>query len=456
MKYILIGLILIPFAIFSQKEDVFTYAEFIDIVKKHHPIAYQSNLQVEKGQAYLLKAKGGFDPKLDAAIDQKYFKDKQYYSHINSKLKVPTWFGITAQAGYETNEGVFLNPEFNSPNNGLFNAGLSITLGKGLFIDERRAELKQGKIYLNSSELEQKVILNRLIYNASLTYWKWKTSYLKLQIYKNAITNAEIRLKGVKGSVTFGDKPAIDTVEAKIILQNRQLNYYQAKFMMDNVRQKLNVYLWQAGFIPLELDSNALPVNDMDYEDNLGFFNDSLIDKHPEVLLYQNKIEIQKIENRLQREGLKPTFNLSYDFINEPIGNNPFTDANMNNYKWGATFSYPLFIRKERANVRLSEIMLKETRANTELKKASITYKVRGIDGNIVNLGQQLEIANETIINYERLFTSENTLFGIGESSVFLINYRESALIKSQLKAVEIYEQLLNNTQEYKYQLFVD
>ncbi|MEN8928080.1 MAG: TolC family protein, partial [Flavobacteriales bacterium] len=242
----------------------------------------------------------------------------------------------------------------------------------------------------------------------------------------------------------------------KIILQNRQLNYYQAKFMMDNVRQKLNVYLWQAGFIPLELDSNALPVNDMDYEDNLGFFNDSLIDKHPEVLLYQNKIEIQKIENRLQREGLKPTFNLSYDFINEPIGNNPFTDANMNNYKWGATFSYPLFIRKERANVRLSEIMLKETRANTELKKASITYKVRGIDGNIVNLGQQLEIANETIINYERLFTSENTLFGIGESSVFLINYRESALIKSQLKAVEIYEQLLNNTQEYKYQLFVD
>jgi outer membrane protein TolC len=379
-----------------------------------------------------------------------------YFSHLNSKLKVPTWFGITAQAGYDNNEGVYLNPEFNSPNNGLFNAGLSITLGKGLFIDERRAELKQAKIYLNSSALEQKIILNRLIFNASVTYWKWKSTYLKLQVYREAIVNAEVRLGGVKQSVVFGDKPAIDTVEAKIILQNRQLNYYQAEFDFNSMRQKMNVYLWQAGFIPLELDSLSIPNLEMTYDQDLGFFNDSLIENHPEVLLYQNKIEIQKIDNRLQKESLKPTLNLSYDFINEPIENNPFVDANLNNYKWGATFSYPLFIRKERANIRLSEIKLKEIGSNNELKKASIKYKVQAIDGNIKNLANQLKVANETIVNYNQLFISENTLFEIGESSVFMINYRESAYIKSQLKAVEIYEKLLSNTQEFKYQLFTE
>lgn len=456
MKNLIYILVCFPFLGFSQSENIFSYQEFIEIVKTHHPIAYQSGLQVEKGKAYLMKAKGGFDPKLDATIDQKYFDDKTYFSQINSKLKVPTWFGVTAQAGYDNNEGVFLNPENNLPNNGLFNAGLSITLGKGLFIDERRAELKQAKIFLNSTELEQKIILNKLVYNASVTYWKWKTSYLKLELYKNAIANAKTRLEGVKNSTLLGDKPAIDTVEAKIILQNRQMNYQKADFMFNNMRQKLNVYLWQAGLIPLELDSQAVPSNDKLYDQELGFFNDSLIENHPEVLLYQNKIEIQKIDNRLQREALKPTLNLSYDFINEPIGNNPFTDANLNNYKWGATFSYPLFIRKERANVRLSEIKLKEINANNELKKASILYKVRAIDGNIINLEKQLQIANETITNYNRLFNSENTLFGVGESSVFLINYRESALIKSQLKAIEIYEKLLFNSQEYKYQLFTE
>lgn len=453
MKRILLIALLLPFFVLSQ-EKVFDYEEFIEIVKAHHPIAYQSGLQLEKGEAYLQKAKGGFDPKLDAGIDQKYFKDKMYYSHLNSKLKVPTWFGITAQAGYENNEGVYLNPEYNSPENGLFNAGLSITLGKGLFIDERRAELKQAKIYLNSSELEQKIILNQLIYNASLTYWKWKSSYLKLQIYREAIANAQIRFEGVKQSVQLGDKPAIDTVEAKIIIQNRQLNYRQAEYVFNNIRQKMNVYLWQSGFIPLELDSLALPNKVMSYNENLSFFNDSLIENHPELLLYQNKIEIQKIDNRLQKEALKPTLNLSYDFINEPIGNNPFVESNLNNYKWGATFSYPLFIRKERANIKLSEIKMKEIGASNELKKASIKYKIQAIDGNIKNLADQLAIANATIKNYDRLFVSENTLFTIGESSVFMMNYRESALIKSQLKAVEIYEQLLSNTQEYKYQLF--
>jgi outer membrane protein TolC len=455
MKNITLILFILPLFGLTQG-GIFTYEEFVKIVRLHHPIAYQSGLQLEKGKAYLMKAKGGFDPKLDAGIDQKYFKDNMYFSHLNSKLKVPTWFGITAQAGYDNNEGVYLNPEFNSPNNGLFNAGLSITLGKGLFIDERRAELKQAKIYLNSSALEQKIILNQLIFNASVTYWKWKSTYLKLQVYREAIVNAEVRLGGVKQSVVFGDKPAIDTVEAKIILQNRQLNYYQAEFDFNSMRQKMNVYLWQAGFIPLELDSLSIPNLEMTYDQDLGFFNDSLIENHPEVLLYQNKIEIQKIDNRLQKESLKPTLNLSYDFINEPIENNPFVDANLNNYKWGATFSYPLFIRKERANIRLSEIKLKEIGSNNELKKASIKYKVQAIDGNIKNLANQLKVANETIVNYNQLFISENTLFEIGESSVFMINYRESAYIKSQLKAVEIYEKLLSNTQEFKYQLFTE
>jgi outer membrane protein TolC len=455
MKNITLILFILPLFGLTQG-GIFTYEEFVKIVRLHHPIAYQSGLQLEKGKAYLMKAKGGFDPKLDAGIDQKYFKDNMYFSHLNSKLKVPTWFGITAQAGYDNNEGVYLNPEFNSPNNGLFNAGLSITLGKGLFIDERRAELKQAKIYLNSSALEQKIILNQLIFNASVTYWKWKSTYLKLQVYREAIVNAEVRLGGVKQSVVFGDKPAIDTVEAKIILQNRQLNYYQAEFDFNSMRQKMNVYLWQAGFIPLELDSLSIPNLEMTYDQDLGFFNDSLIENHPEVLLYQNKIEIQKIDNRLQKESLKPTLNLSYDFINEPIENNPFVDANLNNYKWGATFSYPLFIRKERANIRLSEIKLKEIGANNELKKASIKYKVQAIDGNIKNLANQLKVANETIVNYNQLFISENTLFEIGESSVFMINYRESAYIKSQLKAVEIYEKLLSNTQKFKYQLFTE
>ena len=454
MKKCIISLIALCFGIISySQEKVFSYEEYIEIVKKHHPISYQAGLQIERGEAYVMKAKGGFDPKLGAAIDQKYFKGSQYYSHINSKLVVPTWFGLSAQAGYESNEGIYLNPEFQTPTTGLINAGLSLTLGKGLFIDERRAELKQAKIYQNSTEQEQRIIRNKLIYNASVVYWKWKVSFLKMKVYEEALVNAQVRFEGVKQSVKLGDKPAIDTTEAKITIQNRLIKYEQAKLDFENTRLKLGVYLWQDGFIPLELDSATTPKSELNVELNPTNFNDSIIDNHPELMLYQNKIEIQKIENRLQREGLKPTLNLNYNFLNEQVGENPLPDLNVNNYKWGATFSYPIFIRKERAQVKLSQIMLNETISNTELKRATLNYKIRSSRNNINALSTQLEISNAAVDNYKKLFNSENSLFNIGESNVFMINTREKSYINSQLKNLDIYFKLLKFNQEYSYNL---
>ena len=112
-----------------------TLNEYLDIVKEHHPVSYQANLKLREGDAYVQKAKGGFDPKLDGGIKQKYFDDKKYYSYLHGGLKVPTWFGIETQLGYNNNEGYQLNPESFLESTGIWNLGISINLGDGLFID---------------------------------------------------------------------------------------------------------------------------------------------------------------------------------------------------------------------------------------------------------------------------------------------------------------------------------
>lgn len=45
----------------SSKE--FTYNEFLGYVKKYHPIVKNANLELNKAQANLLMARGGFDSK---------------------------------------------------------------------------------------------------------------------------------------------------------------------------------------------------------------------------------------------------------------------------------------------------------------------------------------------------------------------------------------------------------
>lgn len=77
--------------IFSQSEsNILTFDEFLGYVKTSHPLAKQANLKISEAQAKLMKARGGFDPKLQADFSKKQYSDKNYYSIFNGSFKIPT------------------------------------------------------------------------------------------------------------------------------------------------------------------------------------------------------------------------------------------------------------------------------------------------------------------------------------------------------------------------------
>lgn len=435
---------------FSQK--VLTFDEYIALVKTNHPISYQANIQKDKGEAYLLKARGAFDPKLEAKLDQKNLNETQYYSHLHAGLKVPTWYGITVNADYENNTGTYLGNELKTAPEGVFAGGLSVTLGKGLFIDERRAELKQAKVYKNSTEIEQLIILNQLVLNASSHYWYWQKYHQEKLIYEQALENAKVRFEAVRNSVIHGDKPAIDSVEAKILVQKRQIKYQEATNQFKNYTLKLSTYLWQDGFIPLELDSLTTPEIIL-LSIYKPIINDSIYTSHPEIKLYDNKLEIQEIETSLMRESLKPTIDLKYNALSE-ITNQSFSDFNIYNNKFGAYFSYPIFIRKERGQVKIAKLEMQETQNDLELKKVEIRYKISASINNVETLNSQVKISQEALNNYKQLLDAEQILFQLGESSIFLINYREQAFLDAQIDLLEYQIKLKNAIQEARFILF--
>ncbi|WP_233188587.1 hypothetical protein [Tenacibaculum sp. SG-28] len=51
--------------------DFLSYEEYIGYVKKYHPTIKQANLKLNIGEAALLRARGGFDPKIDVDFDRK-------------------------------------------------------------------------------------------------------------------------------------------------------------------------------------------------------------------------------------------------------------------------------------------------------------------------------------------------------------------------------------------------
>lgn len=420
-----------------------TFDDFMARVKNHHPIALQADLKLKSGDASVRKARGNFDPKAFSNVSQKYFTEKEYYSIINSGLKVPTWYGLEVNGGYSQNDGVFLNPENNTPNSGLWYAGISLNIGKGLFIDERRAELKKAKIYQKSTEAERTLLYNELLYSAGKAYWDWFKSFNTLNVYKNAFELTQKRYNAVRQGALFGDKPAIDTVEASIQVQNRKLSLQEAKLNYRNSTALLAIYLWVDGSIPLEISELTSPpissnISSTGVNQELKDAMDSLSYNHPLLKQYQYKIEQLIIDKKWKSEQLKPELNLKYNAINQPVGNDAFANYNINNYTWGLSFNMPILLRKERGNLELAKLKINEAELELSSKKASIKYRAIASINQLKNTQQQITLYARTVNDYAKLLNGEKQMFEAGESSLFMVNSRELGYINTQLKFIEL------------------
>lgn len=421
-----------------------SFKNYLEIVRSHHPIAKQAGIQLSKGDAEVLSARGNFDPTLYADIAQKYFKGDQYYHLMDGGIKVPTWFGIELYAGYENTRGENLNPQNYTPNNGLAYAGISVPIGQDLILDKRRAQLRKAQIYQSMSEEERRMIMNDLILEASEAYWIWFESYNVLKVYEEAFALSNQRFVALKRSAELGETAYIDTLEAGIQVQNRNLSLQQAQLDYANSTSLLSIYLWQEGTIPLELGENTVPPKKApSTTDETPFLTPPLdrstaLASHPEIKYSQFKIDQLNIERRLALERLKPQINLKYNALNEPIGSNPFAQYSMRNYTWGADFQMPILLRNGRGQLKMAQLNIQEATYGLDSKQALLKMKSDQANNEWSTTNQQVEIYTKTVSDLEKLFNAENTRFIAGESSIFMVNTRESNYISSKIKLIEL------------------
>ena len=443
MKTIITLLLLISSFCFGQEKAAqqLTYDEFLGFVKKYHPLVKNAALPISEAQASLLKARGAFDPKIEVDFNKKQFKDNEYYSILNSSFKIPTWYGIELKAGFDNNEGIYLNPENTLPNQGLTSFGISIPLGQGLFINERMANLRKAKIQLQLSKSEQKLEAVSVLYDASLAYFNWKKSYEEVQLYEQYKANALLRFKGIQSLIEQGDKPAIDSIEAKIIVQNRELNLEDSKLKLTKAQLGLSLFLWLENNIPLELNDNMIPETALKatiqetLKTNDLMQSDFSIAAHPKINALQNKLEMLDVDRKWKANQLLPKVDLGYTYLSEPS----YIDRyRLEDYKVGVNFSFPIFLRKERGDLKLAKFKIQETQSILDFERLQLTNKIKAQQAEITSLLKQNDFISNLVDNHKTMLNSEERLFEMGESSLFLINTRENNLVTAQLNRIAL------------------
>lgn len=430
----------------QQDSLVLGFNEYLGYVKKYHPIAKQAQLTISVGQAQLLKARGGFDPKLEADYDRKDFQGTQYWDRLNATFKIPTYYGVEFKAGFNQAEGEFINRDETFPEEGLFSAGVKLSLARGFWINERMATLRKARFFREQAKADQDLLVNQILFDASLAYFEWLRAHKDAAIFGRFLTNAQVRFEGVKKSALAGERAKIDTVEAIIAVQNRALSLEQAKVKLLKKSLQLANFLWIED-IPIELQSNVRPDyspgEDVDQSlEILGKPLDSFtIDNHPKLRSLGYKIDGLRVDQRLKANKLLPRIDVEYNFLTE--ASESFNSLNTNEFKGGFNFYLPLFLRKERGDLKLAKFKLRDAQFERDNAQVEIRNKVFAIYGELDSYVAQNDLIFNIVRDYQTLLRAEERKFSFGESSLFLINSRESKLIDSELKQNEVQKKYL-------------
>jgi outer membrane protein TolC len=445
---VLLFLLLCHVSLGQQKS--LSSTEYWQIVQNFHPVVKQTLIDIKQSNASLTMARGAFDPVLQHYSTQKTLDGKNYLDYHAPSISIPTWYGIELSAGIENIQGSRLDPSQTLGQTSYL--GIQIPLAKNLVMDKRRAALQQAKIMQKMAIQDQRNELNNLLLDAMESYIAWVRSYQVLQIVQANYQNASKRLELVRKSVEFGDRPAVDTLEALTQKQTFE-NMLTAKALeFANARLSLSAYLWKADNSPVDLADDVIPAANEEIRllTNADLNLQSLIEKamqnHPEINNYRNKLEVLGIEKKLKFQSLLPKIDLSYNHLSK--GGPSLYGASFleNNYKYGIKFELPLRLSEGRGAYQAAKLKLESEQLNLNQKQVQVEIKVRNYFNQFEAFQKQIRTQESAFLNYQSLVKAEELRFENGESSLFLINSREMKSLEAAEKLADLKAYLQKTT----------
>ena len=315
------------------------------------------------------------------------------------------------------------------------------------------ADVREAKLQLKLSDAQRKLIAIEVLYKASEAYFEWRKSFNEAELYSKYLGFASTRFEGVKKLIQLGDYPAIDSVETGITVRNRQLNLENGKLKLAKAKLYLSNYLWIEN-VPVELGDFVRPEENLieTLEETLKTDEMMLavesLESHPKIQALETKKSMLEVGRQLKANALLPKINVGYNFIAEPLSLNSF---NSSDYKFNVDFSFPIFLRKERGGLKMAKLKIQDLDFDIQQQELELKNKIKAQQTEIASLRKQKSVIDNLVKDYMVMLASEERMFSFGESSVFLINSRESNLVSAKLSQISIENQFcISNAELYK------
>lgn len=423
----------------------FSIENFYGVLLNYHPLVKQAYLLSEGAQQELRLARGSFDPKLESTFSSKQFQEKEYYSKWAASLSIPVWFPVDPKIGFERNTGTYVNPESAIPSADNYQqwvTSIRLPVGRGLMTDDRRAAIRQAQLFQEIVEAEQIKLINKILLEAAKDYWHWYFCFYNFRLLDGNTRIAAEVLERIRLNASLGEASSLDTIQAKITWQQRQVERQEAYLEFLNQSIKLSNYLWDADALPIQLSAEVVPVIDSAVQLNLNRETlDELVamarQNHPDLRKLSLKLDQLEVDRKLAAEYLKPRFDVTFGLINQPIGWTS-SPTSFLDHKLGADFSIPIFLRKERSKLAQTKLKIRSAQLERSQAERDILNQLQVIFNQLENTRVIIDQQTAMAENYKRLLAAELLNLQLGESDLFKINVQQEKVIQSLGKLVKL------------------
>ncbi len=408
--------------------------EFLQQVLLYHPMLVNEELEVEKANQEVQVNRAAFDPAFYADWMNKDFDDKNYYNYQNAALawQLPT--GIKVKAGAERNSGEFINPEFNTPSEGLLFAELAVPI-EGLLRNEDQTRLQQSRIEADAAVSRLELRSRYVVYDAADLYWNWFATTQDLALREEIRDLAAIRRTQILTRFRQGLATGMDTLEAHNLYLQREADYLKTQQLMEMWYQGAGNLIWDASLYREYRLGRLAP----DSTWNSGVSQLSQLNRspliNPAIELAAFKVQTALLDRQLARAQVTPDIYLKGKALSTRGETLTISgDAAV----FGFSVYFPLISRKERAKVKMTQLKLQQQEIQLSAYERELLLRFEQLNNQLALLEQELELVRQNVENTRELLRMENKRLLFGESTLLLVNLRESNYISAQLSYISI------------------
>jgi HAE1 family hydrophobic/amphiphilic exporter-1 len=372
-----------------------------------------------------------------------------------------------------------LNPQY--PTALTFTFAQPLWRGRGFDLPRRQIEVAKKNLSLTDAQFRQRAI--EVITSVQRSYWDLVFTLRNLQIQRESLADARTQLEHNRRMVTEGTLAPIDIVAA----QTQVANLEQAEFAaLDDVNRAENnlknliaedqkAAIWNTSLIPTDdVDLTVPPVV-------LSDAMKAALDNRPELRESDLAREINQLDQKLYRDLTKPqvdlvgTYGVTGNAGTLVTTTNPLTASNelvrqrvnelsgilgvtppipapptatipptllggypqsvqnlfsndFNNFRVGLTISLPLRNRTAEGQLAHSEIEGDRIATQRQQLEQLIQVEVRNALQTVTTSEARLRSAAVARENAEQQYESEKRKLDVGQSTVFLVLERQTAL----------------------------